>query len=155
MLKIGDKAPPFKLLNQNDEEVSLGDLVGKWVVLYFYPKDDTPGCTVEACTFTDNLSQFRGLDCEVIGVSADSTESHRKFIEKKNLKITLLSDINREVLKQYEAWGEKSMYGKIFLGIVRSTFLIDPKGNIAYIWKNVKAAGHAEKVQEKVKELRG
>ncbi|WP_281951498.1 thioredoxin-dependent thiol peroxidase [Nitrosophilus kaiyonis] len=153
MLEIGKKAPEFCLKNQDEVEICLKDLKGKWVVLYFYPKDNTPGCTTEACDFTSELEEFEKLDAVILGVSPDSCESHRKFIEKKNLKITLLCDENREVLKAYGAWGIKKMYGKEYEGVIRSTFLIDPDGNIAFIWPKVRVKGHVEKVKEKLKEL--
>ncbi|KKP38366.1 MAG: bacterioferritin comigratory protein, peroxiredoxin Q/BCP [Candidatus Peregrinibacteria bacterium GW2011_GWF2_33_10] len=153
MLKIGDQAPAFTILNQNNEKISLTNFLGQWVVLYFYPKDNTPGCTVEACTFSDNLNEFKKLKAVILGVSADSTQSHRKFIEKKNLKIMLLSDEDHKVLKNYEAWGEKSLYGKIFFGIIRSTFLIDPQGKIAHIWRKVKPSGHTQEIQKILKNL--
>ncbi len=154
MLNIGDKAPEFKLQSQEDRNVSLGHYEGKWIVLYFYPKDDTPGCTVEACNFTFNVKKFERLDAVILGVSPDSPESHRKFIAKKNLKIPLLSDPTHEVLEQYEAWGEKSMYGKKYMGVLRSTYLIDPEGKIAFIWKNVKVDDHIEAVRVKLEELK-
>ena len=154
MLKIGQKAPEFCLKNQDEVEICLKDLKGKWVVLYFYPKDNTPGCTTEACDFTNELKEFEELDAIILGVSPDSCESHRKFIEKKDLKITLLCDEDRKVLKEYGAWGKKKMYGKEYEGVIRSTFLIDPEGNIAYVWPKVRVKGHVEKVKEKLKELK-
>jgi peroxiredoxin Q/BCP len=154
MLNIKDKAPLFTLINQDDKEISLKDYFGKWIVLYFYPKDNTPGCTIEACSFTDNLKDFKKLDAIVIGISADSPQSHRNFIKNRNLKITLLSDPSHNTLKKYEAFGEKNFLGKISIGILRSTFLIDPEGNIAYIWRNVKAEGHAKEVKAKLEELK-
>lgn len=154
MLEIGQKAPEFCLKNQDEVEICLKDLKGKWIVLYFYPKDNTPGCTTEACDFTNELKEFEELDAIILGVSPDSCESHRKFIEKKDLKITLLCDEDRKVLKEYGAWGKKKMYGKEYEGVIRSTFLIDPEGNIAYIWPKVRVKGHVEKVKEKLKELK-
>ncbi|WP_200762716.1 thioredoxin-dependent thiol peroxidase [Nitrosophilus alvini] len=154
MLKIADLAPDFCLPNQDDVEICLHDLKGKWVVLYFYPKDNTPGCTTEACDFTERMPEFEEQDAVILGVSPDTTQKHRNFIEKKGLKITLLSDTEKEVLKKYGAWGLKKMYGKEFEGVIRSTFLIDPEGKIAYIWPKVKVKGHAEEVKEKLKELR-
>lgn len=151
--EIGQMAPTFTLFNQDDTKTSLKDYKGEWVVLYFYPKDDTPGCTTEACEFTDGLKAFEKVGAAVIGVSPDSTASHRKFIEKYNLKVTLLADPDREVLEKYGAWGIKINYGKESLGVIRSTFLIDPQGKIAHVWPKVTAAGHAEVVRNKLAEL--
>ena len=155
-IEIGKKAPAFALKNQNDETVKLSDaaLAGHWVVLYFYPKDDTPGCTIEACDFTSGLKDFEKLDAVVLGCSPDSTEAHRKFIAKHKLKIGLLSDPSHETLERYGAWGEKNMYGKITTGVIRSTVIIDPAGKIAHHYRKVSAKGHAESVREKLKELR-
>ena len=153
-IEVGRKAPPFSLPDQNGKQVALDDLAGSWVVLYFYPKDDTPGCTTEACEFTDGVEAFDDLDAVVLGCSADTPESHRKFIAKHGLKVTLLSDADRAVMKTYDAWGEKSMYGRTSMGVIRSTVLIDPQGKVAFHWPNVKAAGHAEQVREKLAELR-
>lgn len=153
MPKIGSKAPAFSLQNENELPRTLADFSGKWLVLYFYPKDDTPGCTVEACEFTDHLPKFGKLDAVVAGVSPDSPKSHQKFIKKKNLKITLLADEDHAVCEKYGVWQEKSMYGKKFMGVVRTTFLIDPSGKIAHIFEKVKAEGHAEEVRLKLAEL--
>ena len=155
MLEIGQKAPEFCLKNQDEVEICLKDLRGKWVVLYFYPKDNTPGCTTEACDFTNELEEFEKLDAVILGVSPDSCKRHKNFIEKKNLKITLLCDEEKEVLKQYGAWGLKKMYGKEYEGVIRTTYLIDPDGNIAFVWPKVRVKGHVEKVKEKLKELKG
>jgi peroxiredoxin Q/BCP len=152
-LETGKPAPAFALRDENDREVALSDWVGRWVVLYFYPKDDTPGCTVEACEFTSGLPNLDKLDAVVLGCSRDTSESHRKFIAKHKLKIKLLSDPEHEVMEKYGAWGEKSSYGKTALGVIRSTVLIDPAGRIAYHWPSVKAAGHAEQVRAKLAEL--
>jgi len=154
-LKTGQKAPAFSLLNQNEKKNSLADYKGMWVVLYFYPKDDTPGCTTEACDFTSGLKGFEKLSATVLGVSPDSPESHRAFIAKFNLKITLLSDPDKKALTRYGAWGMKKMYGKEVEGVIRSTFIIDPQGRIAHVWYDVKADGHAEKVRERLAELAG
>lgn len=154
-LEPGKKAPAFTLLDQNDQKVALKDLSGKWTVLYFYPKDDTPGCTTEACDFTDGLKGFEKLKATIYGVSPDSTESHRKFIAKYKLKVNLLSDPDKKVLAKYGTWGIKKLYGKEHMGVIRSTFLIDPSGTIAHAWYSVKAAGHAEKVKEKLSALAG
>ncbi len=152
-LKVGAKAPAFSLANQDGKTVSLKELVGKWVVVYFYPKDDTPGCTTEACEFTEQLSHFDKLGATVLGISPDSVESHQKFRAKHKLQVELLSDPDSAVAKKYGAWGEKSMYGKTYEGIIRSTVLIGPDGKIAYIWPKVSPAGHAEEVRKKLAEL--
>ena len=150
-LKINDKAPLFCLKNQDDAEVCLRDFKGSWVVLYFYPKDKTPGCTQEACDFRDNLNTLKSA--VVLGVSPDSVKSHKSFIEKESLNFTLLSDSDKEVLTSYGAWGLKKLYGKEYEGVIRSTFLINPQGNIAYIWKSVKVKGHILEIKEKLEEL--
>ncbi len=152
---VGEKAPGFTLPDQEGSDVSLGDHAGKWVVLYFYPRDDTPGCTTEACEFTAGVEAFRGLDAVVLGCSPDTPEKHRKFIAKHDLGITLLSDPGHEVMQRYGAWGEKNNYGKKTMGVIRSTVIIDPQGRVAHHWPRVKAAGHADKVREKLEELRG
>ncbi len=148
-------APQFTLMNQDDEPVSLKQFSGKWVVLYFYPKDNTSGCTREAVGFTEALDEFGELDAVILGVSPDSTASHRKFIDKHDLKVTLLSDPEKEVLQAYGAFGEKKNYGKTTMGVIRSTFLIDPEGIVRESWKNVRVNGHVEKVRDKLKSLRG
>jgi thioredoxin-dependent peroxiredoxin len=153
-IEVGKKAPNFSVKNQDDETVKLSDLEGRWVVLYFYPKDDTPGCTIEACDFTAGLKDFEGLEATVLGCSPDSPESHRKFIAKYKLKIQLLSDPDHTVLEKYGAWGEKNMYGKISMGVIRSTVIIDPTGKVARHWPKVRAEGHAAEVREALKELR-
>ena len=155
MPKAGDKAPAFTLLNQDEKEVKLADFKGKWVVLYFYPKDNTSGCTIEAIDFTESNPDFEGMDAVVLGVSPDSCKSHRGFIEMQNLGITLLADTEKTVLEAYDAWREKKNYGRTYMGVVRSTYLIDPDGKIAHVWDNVRAKGHAEKVKAKLAELRG
>ena len=149
------KAYEFCLPNQDEVEICLRDLIGKWIVLYFYPKDNTPGCTTEACDFTENLEWFEDEDAIILGVSPDSPKKHRNFIEKKDLKITLLSDETKEVIKAYGAWGKKKMYGKEYEGVIRSTFIINPEGEIVAEWKKVKVKGHVEAVKEKLKELKG
>jgi peroxiredoxin Q/BCP len=155
MLQVGDKAPDFCLVNQDSEEVCLRDLQGSWVVLYFYPKDNTPGCTTEALDFTALKSEFEKEGATILGVSPDSVKKHQNFIAKKELGITLLSDEDKEVLKKYGVWQLKKNFGKEYMGVVRSTFLIDPDGKIAYIWPKVKVKGHAQEVLEKLKELKG
>ncbi|MEZ5583872.1 MAG: thioredoxin-dependent thiol peroxidase [Candidatus Competibacteraceae bacterium] len=150
---VGQQAPAFTLPDQNGNSVSLESLQGRWVVLYFYPKDDTPGCTTEACDFTAGLKDFETLNATVLGCSPDDAESHRKFIGKYDLQITLLSDTDHQVMERYGAWGQKNMYGKISEGVIRSTALLDPQGRLAHHWKRVKAAGHAEQVRKKLTEL--
>lgn len=149
----GKKAPAFTLADQSGKKVGLADLAGQWVVLYFYPKDDTPGCTIEAQDFTKDLKHFSKMGATVLGCSPDSSESHQKFISKYKLKISLLSDPNHKIMSKYGAWGEKNMYGKITEGVIRSTVLIDPKGKVAKHWQRVSAKGHAEAVQKVLKEL--
>ena len=145
-LEVGDKAPEFEALNQDGVKVALKDFVGKNVVLYFYPKDNTPGCTTEACEFSANYDQFIKNDTVIIGVSPDSVKSHVCFIAKQNLKHILLSDEDKEISKLYGVWQVKKNYGKEYLGIVRSTFVIGKDGKIAKIYKSVKAKDHAAKV---------
>ena len=146
MLKVGDKAPDFTLSDQNDSSVRLSDFKGQWIVLYFYPKDNTPGCTREACSFRDNWSILKKKGAVVLGVSGDSVASHGKFAGKYELPFTLLSDEKREVLKKYGVWKEKSLYGKKFMGIERTTFLIDKEGTITHVFPKVKVDGHVEEV---------
>jgi len=148
------KAPEFCLKNQDEVEICLRDLKGKWIVLYFYPKDNTPGCTTEAKEFSELIDEFEKLGAIVIGISPDSPKKHCNFIEKHNLKVTLLSDENKEVLKTYGAWGKKKMYGKEYEGVIRSTFIINPEGEIVKEYKNVRAKGHAAKVLEDLKKLK-
>jgi peroxiredoxin Q/BCP len=153
MIKIDSLAPDFCLPNQDDVEICLRDLRGKWIVLYFYPKDSTPGCTTEACDFSDAAPDFSSANAIVIGVSADSTKKHRSFIEKQDLCLTLLSDESTLMLQEYDVWQLKKNYGKEYMGIVRSTLLIDPRGVVKAIWKNVKVKEHAKAVMDKLKEL--
>lgn len=152
-LKIGDTAPDFCLPDKDNKEVCLKDFKGNFTIVYFYPKDNTPGCTTEAIGFTGILPDLQKLDAIVVGISPDSTESHRKFAEKKNLKVKLLSDPEKEVLKKYGAWGLKKFRGKTYMGVIRSTFLVDHQGNIAHIWPIVSVKGHAEEVKAKLMEL--
>jgi len=140
-------------MNQYGKEISLSSFNGKWVVIYFYPKDDTPGCTLEATQFTSMKKKFEELGVIILGVSPDSKESHCKFIRKHDLEITLLTDPYKETLRTYGAYGKKLIYGKEVEGVIRSTFLINPDGEIAFSWKNVKADGHAQEVFYKLKEL--
>ena len=153
-LQIKDEAPLFSLPNQDNAEISLRDFRGSYVVLYFYPKDKTPGCTTEACDFRDSMESLNALGAVVLGVSPDSVKSHQSFIGKESLNFTLLSDTNKEVLKAYGAFGLKKLYGKEYEGVIRSTFLIDPQGKIAHLWKNVKVKGHIGEVREKLEALK-
>ncbi len=147
MLQVGDKAPDFKVKSDQDVEVSLKDFLGKSeVVLYFYPKDNTPGCTKEACSFRDNIQPIQAKNAVVLGISPDSTKSHQSFINKQSLNFTLLSDPDHKVAEAYGAWGEKSMYGKKYMGILRTTFVIGKDGRIKHVFEKVKPEGHAEEV---------
>lgn len=150
-LQEGDKAPNFKLPSTQGSS-QLKDFKGEWLVLYFYPKDDTPGCTKEACDFRD-LQANASMDAKVVGVSADDLESHEKFQEKYDLSFPLLVDKDNELAKTYAAYGEKKLYGKVVVGLIRSTFIINPKGEIAKAMYNVKATGHGERVAKILKEL--
>lgn len=150
MIKEGDRAPDFTLPADDGSTVSLKKLRGRKVVVYFYPKDNTSGCTVEACEFRDALPRFDGVDAVVLGISPDSVASHQKFRDKNDLNFRLLADESREVAEAYGVWKEKSMYGRKYFGIERSTFLIDEKGVIRREWRKVKAKGHAEEVAEAV-----
>ncbi len=157
MLKVnvGDKAPTFCLPDKDGNEVCIENYKNKWVILYFYPKDLTSGCTLEAMDFTASLPEFKKMNAVVIGVSPDSPKSHQKFVDTHELKVLLLSDEENSVLEKYGAWGEKSMYGKTYFGVIRSTVIIDPKGNIAETFPKVQAKGHVDLVKEKLKELQG
>jgi len=146
MLKPGDKAPEFKLKSDTGEKLSLKDFKGKKVILYFYPKDMTSGCTVEACNFRDNIKKIEKKNAVVIGVSADDTKSHVKFKEKYDLPFTLLSDETHKMLEDYGVWQEKSMYGKKYMGIARTTFIIDERGKIEKVFEKVKVDTHAEEI---------
>ncbi|MCA9402286.1 MAG: thioredoxin-dependent thiol peroxidase [Candidatus Omnitrophica bacterium] len=152
-LKENDKAPGFNLPNQDGEKVKLTDFKGKWLLLYFYPKDNTPGCTKEACTMQENLKQFNKLDFAVVGASTDSVASHKKFAEKFGLAFDLLADEDQILVKDYGVWGKKKFMGKEYLGINRSSFLIDPKGKIAKIYAKVKPEEHADEVLADLKEI--
>ena len=165
MLKIGEIAPSFCAANQDDVEICSRDLQGKWIVLYFYPKDLTPGCTTQACDFTDKHSSFDDLDAVILGVSPDDTIKHRKFIDSKDLTITLLSDTSKKMCEDFGVWQLKKFMGKEFMGVVRTTFIIDPDGKLAAIWpkvsvrkkKSVKGEKievlHVDEVKEKLQEL--
>lgn len=149
----GDKAPAFSMPTDGGGTINLKDLKGKNVVLYFYPKDSTPGCTKEACGFRDLMPDFSKVDAEIIGVSKDSIKRHDNFKAKHQLPFVLASDENDDVCERYGVWVEKSMYGKKFMGIERATFLIDGKGNVRKVWRKVKVPGHVEDVLEAVKAL--
>ena len=146
MLKINSKAPSFIVASTTKNKYSLKDSIGKYVVLYFYPKDDTPGCTIETNDFNKLLSKFKKLDCEVYGVSKDNLKSHYKFQDKYKIKFDLLADEEIKVLKKYKVWGKKKFMGREFMGIIRSTYLIDKKGKILKVWENVKVKDHAKEV---------
>jgi thioredoxin-dependent peroxiredoxin len=154
MIEVGKKAPAFRLKDQDGNTRTLAEFAGKWVVLYFYPKDDTPGCTIEACEFSADLKKFEKLDAVVLGCSADDAASHQKFIAKYKLRIPLLSDPSHETMAKYGAWGEKVLYGKKSIGVIRSTVIIDPSGKVARHWKKVKAKDHAASVRNALDELR-
>jgi peroxiredoxin Q/BCP len=152
-LSIGDRAPDFTLSDQDGKDVVLSGLRGNPVVVYFYPKDNTPGCTTEACDFRDNMARITGTGATVLGISPDSAKSHQRFREKYDLPFPLLVDGDHAVAASYGAWGEKKMYGKVHEGLIRSTFLIDSEGKIARAWYNVRAKGHVDRVLEALKEF--
>jgi len=153
MPDVGDKAPVFSLEDQSGKTVKLSDFKDKTVVLYFYPKDDTPGCTREACAFRDEHSALQKAGAVVLGVSPDSGPSHSKFAGKYKLPFPLLADTDHAVSEKYGAWGEKSLYGRKFMGITRSTFLIDGSGKVARVWPKVKVDGHVDQVLEAIREI--
>ena len=153
MLKINSKAPNFKLPSTSKENYSLKDSIGKYVVIYFYPKDDTPGCTIETNDFNKLLSKFKKLECEVFGISKDNLKSHDKFRDKYKIKFDLLADEELTVLKKYKVWNKKKFMGREFMGIIRTTFLIDKKGKIIKIWDNVKVKDHVKEVLETLKSI--
>ena len=153
MAKEGNKAPAFTLPGDDGQKHKLSDYQGKKVVLYFYPKDSTPGCTTEACDFRDNMAKLKRKGVVVFGVSKDSLASHEKFRAKHDLNFTLLSDEDTKVHQKYGAWGEKNMYGKKFMGCIRSTFLIDENGKLAKAWNKVRVKGHVDDVLEAIKSL--
>lgn len=153
MLEIGSTAKDFSLKDQDDVLQSLKEYRGKWVVLYFYPKDDTPGCTLEACGLRDNWQEFMALGVEVFGISADSVESHKKFAVKYKLPFKLLSDSEKQTLEEYQVWLEKSMFGKKYMGIQRATYIIDPSGKIAQVFAKVTPTSHTSKLLKELKKL--
>ena len=152
-LDAGDKAPDFSLPTDGGGTASLKSLKGRKVILYFYPKDDTPGCTTEACGFRDALPDFSGTGADIIGVSKDSVARHDKFKAKYDLPFTLIADEDGTLCEAYGVWQEKKNYGKTYMGIVRSTFLIDEKGTVAAVWRNLRVKGHVEKVLEEARKL--
>ncbi len=145
-LKAGDKAPHFEGVNQNGEKITLADFSGKKLILYFYPKDNTPGCTAEACNLNENYEMWLKKGFEVVGVSPDSEKSHLKFIDKFNLKFNLISDTEKEILQAYGAWGEKKLYGRVYMGVLRKTLIIDEKGVIVSIFEKVKTKDHTNQI---------
>ncbi len=145
-LEVGDEAPPFTLPDQDGTDVALQDFTGRRVVVYFYPADDTPGCTKEACQFNDNLAAFGAAGVPVLGISPDGSAEHQRFRQKHGLRFPLLSDPDHVVMERYGAWGEKTMYGRKVTGVIRSTFLVGAEGRIEKAWYNVRADGHAAKV---------
>jgi thioredoxin-dependent peroxiredoxin len=151
--KVGGKAPDFTLQDQEGKEHSLKDYAGKWVLIYFYPKDDTPGCTIEACTIRDQFKDFKKIGAVVLGVSTDSVASHRKFADKFELPFTLLADANKEMVGAYGVFGEKKMMGRTYMGVRRTSFLIDPAGKIAKVYEKVKPPEHASEVIADLKTL--
>lgn len=151
---VQQPAPSFTALDQNGKSHSLSDYKGKWVLLYFYPKDDTTGCTKEACALRDNFPSFNKLDAIVLGVSPDSVKSHTKFADKYELPFTLLADEDKQVINAYGVWGPKTFLGKTHEGVLRTSFLIDPQGKIAKVYEKVKPDKHAEEVLEDLKQLR-
>lgn len=155
MLKEKSKAPEFSLRNQDGEEVSLSDFKGKRVVLYFYPKDDTPGCTTEACNFRDDYSQYKEAEVIILGVSPDSEKSHAKFSSKHQLPFPILVDVDHQVCELYGVWGKKKFMGKEYDGVLRTTFIIDREGNIVKIFEGVKPTNHSEEVLKVLKKIQG
>ncbi len=153
-LKEGKVAPDFKAVDQDGKSHKLSDYRGKWVLLYFYPKDDTPGCTKEACMIAELWPDFKKLKVQVFGVSVQNQKSHKKFAEKYDLPFTLLVDEDKKIVEKYGVWAEKSLYGRKYMGTLRVSFLIDPKGKIAKIYEKVKPETHAEEVLEDLKKLK-
>lgn len=153
-IKEGNKAPDFSLPDQDGKQVSLSEFIGEWVLVYFYPKDDTPGCTKEACSFRDNFPKFKKLNLKVLGISTDTVKSHGKFRDKYELPFTLLADEKKEVVEKYGVWQKKKFMGREYMGTVRSSFLINSEGKIVKIYENVKPETHANEVLEDLKGLR-
>ena len=153
MIEIGEKAPLFTLSDSNGNDVSLESFRGQYVLVYFYPRDNTPGCTAEACSIRDNMPDFSSLGLTVLGISPDSAASHVKFIDKHGLNFTLLCDPDHSTMEKYGAYGEKVLYGKRSLGVIRSSFLIDREGNVAKVWKKVNTKTHGEDVKKALEEI--
>ena len=153
MIKLNQKAPNFKIQSTSNKEYSLKASNGKYVVLYFYPKDDTPGCTIETKDFNTLLPKFKKLNCEIYGISKDDLKSHNKFREKYKVKFNLLADVEKKIIKDYKVWRKKKFMGVEFMGIIRTTFLIGKKGKIIKIWKNVKVKDHAKEVLDFLKNI--
>ena len=151
MLKIGDQIEDFTLPDQNNKNISLRDYKEEWIVVYFYPKDNTPGCTIEACDFSEN---FEDLDAVILGVSPDTPRKHSNFIKKYSLKITLLADVEKELCQKFNLWKQKKFMGREYMGVERTTFLISPNGKLAFKWENVKVKGHVDEVKIKLEELK-
>ena len=154
MLETGIKVPNFSLADQNGQVHNINDYRGRWVIIYFYPKDLTPGCTTEACNFQDALPDFTSIDAVIFGISKDSVDKHKKFADKYNLHFNLLSDENSDVCEQFGVWQKKSMYGKEYMGIVRSTFIVNPDGKIVKVYPKVKVNEHHTEILNDLKELR-
>ncbi len=154
-LSIGDEAPDFMLPDQNEDIVTLEDLKGRWLVLYFYPKDMTTGCTEEGIEFSNAKDDFARMEADIVGVSPDTPKTHCRFIAKENITILLLSDPEHVIIEKYDVWKEKKMFGRKYMGVSRTTFLIDPNGKIAYIWRNVKINKHVKDVKKRLEMLRG
>ncbi len=153
MTREGDEAPDFCLPDKDGKEICLEDFKNNWIVLYFYPRDNTTGCTREAVDFSSHLEEFEKMNAVVIGISPDSSQSHVKFADKYDLRHMLLSDEKHEVSKKYGVWQRKKMYGREYYGVVRSTFVINPEGKVAHVWRNVKVEGHVEEVKNALKKL--
>ncbi len=152
-MKVNSKAPSFSLPSTSNDMYSLKDSLGKYIVLYFYPKDETPGCTIETNDFNKLLAKFKKLNCEILGISKDNLKSHDKFRDRYKIKFDLLADEEIKVLKKYKVWAKKKFMGREFMGIVRTTFLIDKKGKILKIWNNVKVKDHAKEVLETLQNI--
>ncbi|MFO7524325.1 MAG: thioredoxin-dependent thiol peroxidase [Ignavibacteriaceae bacterium] len=152
-VNTGDNAPAFSLPDQNGNTVNLDDFKGKTVILYFYPKDDTSGCTKEACQFRDSFPSFKKMNAVILGVSPDSVKSHKKFADKYNLSFSLLSDEEKSVIETYDVWKEKSMYGRKYMGVERTTFVIDKKGKVRKIFNKVRVPDHDKQILETLKEI--
>ena len=154
-IDVGDVAPEFCLPDQNGEEMCLKDMKGDWIILYFYPKDNTKSCTMEAIDFTLNKQEFEKMGSKIIGISPDSVKSHENFCNKHDLTITLLSDPDHKVLEKYNVWKLKKMYGREYMGVERSTFLLNPEGKISELWRNVRVKGHVDSVKQRLAEIQG